>query len=170
MTDGSGPRILARVRSPQGKRWFAILCVAALGGVLIWVAVAEPPEHLWATMFLLGFGGLSLWLAERMRQATAGQLLLTDAGLEDGDGRLIAPIGRIVAVSRGAFAFKPSNGFVLTMDRGDGFAWQPGLWWRIGRRIGVGGVISGAEGKFMAEMVDVLLSERRAAERPDSDR
>jgi len=165
MTDAPGPRILARIHPPQAKRWFAIACVAALGGVLIWVAVAEPPEHAWAIVFLLGFGALSLWLAERMRQATAGRLTLTEAGLEDADGRLIAPIGRIVSVSRGAFAFKPSNGFVLTMDRGDGFAWQPGLWWRIGRRIGVGGVILGTEGKFMAEMVDVLLSERRAADR-----
>ena len=30
--------------------------------------------------------------------------------------------------------------------------WAPGVWWRFGRRLGVGGSVSGFEAKAMAEM------------------
>lgn len=163
MTDAAAaPRILARITPPPARRWFAILSVAALGGVLIWLGLTHPPQEIWALLFLVGFGALALYLADRLRQATEGALDLTEAGLYDRKGRLLAPAEAIVEVNRGVFAFKPSNGFVLILDRSLGFAWEPGLWWRIGRRVGVGGVISSAEGRFMAEMAETLVSRRRA--------
>lgn len=161
--DPGAPRILARVAPPPARRWFAVLTVATLGGVLIWLALAHPPAETWALVFLLGFGAASLYLAERLRRATEGVLTLTEAGLFDQTGRVLAPAEAIRSVGRGVFAFKPSNGFVLSLDRSLGFAWEPGLWWRIGRRVGVGGVISSAEGRFMAEMAETLVTRRPAA-------
>lgn len=155
-------RTLARITPPPARRWVAIVSVAALGGVTIWVALAHPPGEVWALLFLLGFGAVTLYLAERLRRATGGALVLTEAGLFDGSGRCLARAEAIVAVNRGVFALKPSNGFVLVLDRAAGFAWEPGLWWRVGRRLGVGGVISGAEGRFMAEMAETLVARRKA--------
>jgi hypothetical protein len=161
MTDATAaPRIIARITPPSARRWFAILSVAALGGVLIWLGLAHPPQDTWALLFLLGFGALALYLADRLRQATEGALDLREDGLFDRKGRLLAPAEAILAVNRGVFAFKPSNGFVLVLDRSLGFAWEPGLWWRVGRRVGVGGVITSAEGRFMAEMAETLINRR----------
>jgi hypothetical protein len=38
--------------------------------------------------------------------------------------------------------------------------YAPGLWWRAGRRVAVGGVTSRAEGKAVAELINVMLAER----------
>ena len=53
----------------------------------------------------------------------------------------------IARVERGLFAFKPSNGFLILLNNPMSRAWHPGLWWRFGRRIGIGGVTPQAEGK-----------------------
>jgi len=160
MSDPSAPQIIARITPSQPRRWIAMTALAGLGAVTIWIAVAETPVHILATVFLLVFGAACFWLADRMRRATQVGLVLTEAGLSDDSGRMIAPAAQMVAVSRGAFAFKPSNGFLLTLDRSGRLEWAPGLWWRIGRRIGVGGVISNAEGRFMGEMIQTVIVGR----------
>jgi hypothetical protein len=40
--------------------------------------------------------------------------------------------------------------------------WVPGLWWRIGRSVGVGGMTGAAETKMMAEMIEAMIAVRRA--------
>ena len=35
--------------------------------------------------------------------------------------------------------------------------WEPGLWWRIGRRIGVGGVTPASQSKVMADLISARL-------------
>ena len=37
---------------------------------------------------------------------------------------------------------------------------EPGLWWRIGRRIGVGGVTPASQSKVMADLITARLIER----------
>ena len=39
-------------------------------------------------------------------------------------------------------------------------AWQPGLWWRLGNRIGVGGMTPGSQAKAMAEIIAIKLAQR----------
>lgn len=154
------PEVLAAVTPSQPRRWIAMTSLAGLGAVTLWIAVAQPPGHVLAVVMLVAFGAACIWLADILRRATRGGLVLTEAGLFDASGQLIAAAEQMVDVSRGAFAFKPSNGFLLTLDRRDRLRWAPGLWWRIGRRIGVGGVISGAEGRFMAERIQMMLAAR----------
>ena len=38
--------------------------------------------------------------------------------------------------------------------------WRPGIWWRIGRRVGIGGVMPGHQTKAMAEILAALQAER----------
>jgi hypothetical protein len=66
----------------------------------------------------------------------------------------------IRSVERGAFAFKPSHGFTLVMKEKQPRAWAPGLWWRLGRRVGVGGVTSAGQTKFMAEQIALRIEDR----------
>lgn len=152
--------VIAEVRASTARRGFGIVTLALLGVMLIWVAFARPPGDLGWQAFLVVLGGVTLWLAGKMRQATAGGVVLTRDGLQSADGEVIAALDEIAAVDRSMFAFKPSNGFILRLRSGMPARWQPGLWWRLGRRVGVGGVTSKAQTRAMADVLAAMLAER----------
>ena len=92
-------------------------------------------------------------------------LVLTEQELVDTSGRLLTRIEDIHRVERGFLAFRPSHGFSLHLKTSQPRAWAPGLWWRFGRPIGVGGVISGAQGRVLLGDVgeqrrEVLVGDR----------
>lgn len=153
-------RVVARLYPSVPRRILAALMLGGLGGLLVWIAMAHPPQAFGWRLFLLGFGAATLWATVRMWQATALGLELTGEELRDSAGQRLAHLSQVRAVSRGVFAFKPSNGFLLTLDAPGPAAWAPGLWWRLGRRIGVGGVTSRNEGRFMAEVLEEMLARR----------
>jgi hypothetical protein len=134
---------------------------AALAVLLVWIAVTAPPAPGWIA-FLIGMAAAALWLAHRARVATRTGLVLTRAGLAEETGRMLAPIDAIERVDRGALAFKPSGGFVVHLDAPGPAGWAPGLWWRIGRRLGVGGTTHPMEGRAMADLLTALLARRDA--------
>jgi len=136
---------------------------AALGAIPLWVALAAPPAELGWHVFLLAFGALALALGWRFWRATAPALVLTPEGLGDTEGREIARLDDILAVERGMLAFKPSNGFLLRLARPGSRHWSPGLWWRLGRRVGVGGVTGAGETRAMADLIALRLAERDEA-------
>lgn len=132
----------------------------ALGTICLVLVLFRPPaDPIWIALLIVLAAG-ALWLARGLARATRTQIILTRAGLHDGDGRVIAPMDNILGVERGAFAFKPSNGFLIVLSAPASSAWQPGLWWRVGRRVGVGGVTPSAGGRFMADALAALLVER----------
>lgn len=151
--------VLAVVSASPGRRALGIGALWTLAFLLIYIALMEPPEIGWQ-IFLLALGGASVWVAERMRKATAGRLELTREALRDSDGTVLAAVSDIQAMDRGMFAFKPSNGFLLTLSQSGARVWRPGMWWRMGRRIGVGGMTPGSQTKFMAEMISAMIAER----------
>lgn len=152
--------IYATITTSFMRRMFGLVTLLLLGGVLIYVALAQPPAETHWQLFLLGFGGVVLWQAERFRRSTRESLILTEEGLVTGSGLVLAPMDQITGVDRGVFAMKPSNGFVLRLKTGQKSGWAPGLWWRLGRRVGVGGVTVAAQTKFMSEMLAARLAER----------
>ena len=97
-----------------------------------------------------------------MRRATSNAIELTATILRDSDGTVIARIEDIEHIDRGVFAFKPSNGFLLRTKAGTGGTreWRPGLWWRMGRRIGIGGMTPGRQTKYMAEAIATIIATR----------
>ena len=151
---------LAVVSASAPRRFFALVVLWGLAVLLVAVAVVEPPAPIWQA-FLILLAALVAYGAEALRRATRLQVELTDTGLVDSTGREIAPMEAIKRVERGAFAFKPSNGFLVVLDRRIGpRVWAPGLWWRFGRRVGVGGVTASHQAKLMAELIAVKLAER----------
>lgn len=154
--------VLAVLRSSAPRRLVGIGAAIGLGLFLLWLGFAWPPEGLGWRLFVPGFGAAMLWLAEMMRRATALRLELTREVLRDSSGRILARIEDISAIERGAFAVKPSSGFRLRLARPGAAAWAPGLWWRIGRNIGIGGMTGGNEAKYMAEVISAMLAERRS--------
>ena len=152
--------VLATISASQPRRWLGVSALMGLGALLIYIAFAQPPALGWQA-FLLVLGGLALWAGERMRSATENAIELTREELRDSTGRVIARVADIENVDRGFFAFKPSNGFLIRTRTAAGpRAWFPGLWWRIGRQIGVGGVTPGSQTKFASEVLAALMAER----------
>tara|TARA_R110002094_G_scaffold40798_4_gene53173 strand:- start:633 stop:1130 length:498 start_codon:yes stop_codon:yes gene_type:complete len=151
--------VLAVVRASTGRRFVGLLSLGLLGFMLIYIAFSQPPSLLWQ-IFLVLVGAGALWLADAMRRATASVVELTPLGLRDGDGTVIALIDDIQGMDRGFFAFKPSNGFLLKTRKPAPRMWRPGLWWRLGRRIGIGGMTPGHQTKFMSEIIAGMMAKR----------
>ena len=142
------------------RRAFAVGALGALGLMLVWLGLVSATGAVWARLALAGLGVLSLMAAEALRRATGGGLRLDEAGLSDGDGRLLAAWDDIARVERGAFALRPSNGFLLHLRTPGPRGWAPGLWWRVGRRLGVGGVLPMRPARAMAEAIAFHLARR----------
>ncbi len=151
--------VLARVKPSAGRRLLGIGMLVALALLVIYVAITTPPAFGWQ-MFLVALGTIALMVANVMRGSTSRTLELTREVLRDDTGRVLVDIADVVSVDRGAFAFKPSNGFLLRLRRSYPRGWQPGLWWRASKRIGVGGMTPMRETKYMAEMISLMLAER----------
>jgi hypothetical protein len=153
--------VMARIEVSQARRWLGILMLYGLGALLLYVAFSTPPEPAWL-VFLIAAGLGSLWMGEAMRRGTESGLVLTESGLFDRDGSLLAAFDDIRKVERGFLAFKPSNGFVVTTTTPGRRRWRPGLYWRVGRRIGVGGVTAAAQTRIMADLMSARLMIRDA--------
>ncbi len=147
--DKSDDTILT-IAASMPRRLLGAGSIAGLG-VLLLTLVFEM-QGLWSLVFLV-FGLLTLIAALRLWRATEDSLVLTRTELRTGSGRVLTEVKNVVGVDRGAFAFKPSNGFLVTLKEPSGAGWAPGLWWQRGRYIGVGGVVRGGEARGMAELL-----------------
>ncbi len=156
MSDG----ILSKVAASPTRRWLGIGVLAALGVLVIYLALLAPPAGIAMQLLMIALGLGALWLAESMRRATRLVLELTTDELRTSDGQILARCEEMVAIDRGAFAFKPSHGFTLKLSSKGPLAWQPGMYWRVGRRLGVGGITPGAQTKIMADMIAAMIAER----------
>lgn len=151
--------VLAVVRASTGRRVLGLVSLGLLGVLLIYIAFATPPSVGWQ-VFLIAVGAAALWCADAMRRATASCIELTPLVLRDGDGTVIAHVADIQGMDRGLFAFKPSNGFLIKTATSGTRVWRPGLWWRFGRRIGIGGMTPGSQTKFMSEILAAMMATR----------
>ena len=154
--------VLARVTASGPRRVFGVFVLAVLGVALVNLAFAAPPADLGYLALLLGLGGLSLWLAFRMWTVSQLALELTEHELRLSDGTCLARVADMATIDRGVFAFKPSHGFTLKLATKAPGGWHPGMWWRIGRRLGVGGVTSGSQTKIMADVISAMIATRSA--------
>lgn len=152
--------VLAVAQASGARRWMAIGMQLTLGAMLIYVALAQPPSFGWQ-VFLLVLGAASLWLASRTHAASQRRLELTREEIRDSEGEVLALIKDVKSISRGTFAAKPSQGFTIVLKESKRPArWLPGVWWRLGRRVGIGGVTLGSQTKTMAQILESLLSEQ----------
>ena len=151
--------VLARVAASDARRFVGIgmMCVLAL--LVIYVAIRTPPSLGWQ-LFLIAMGTVALISANEMLKSTRQTLELTREELRHDEGTVLVRMEDVVSIDRGAFAFKPSNGFVLRLSQSYPKTWRPGLWWRASRRIGVGGMTPMRQTKYMAEVIALMLAER----------
>ncbi|MDV7143114.1 hypothetical protein R3X27_10505 [Tropicimonas sp. TH_r6] len=157
-------RILATISPSAPRRMMGIIVLCTLGVAVLYLAIAKPPAELHWRVFLLILGAGTLYLSESLRRNTEHGLELTSEVLRESGGRVVARVDSIIRVERGTFAVKPSNGFLLQLSEPEaGNRWAPGLYWRLGRRIGVGGITAAHETKAVAEILAALIAARAVA-------
>ncbi len=150
----------ARIAASPPRRVIGVGMQAVLGALLLCIAFAFPPEDPGWLVFLLVVSGGMLTFARWTWRATAGQIRVTEAGLFDETGAPIARMEDIVEVERGLFVFKPANGFALRLKAAAPRAWRPGLWWRLGRRVAIGGMTARHETAPVADLLAIRLAQR----------
>ena len=158
------PEPLHVLRPSAPRRVVGLAIQLALGALVLWIAVTSPPSNPLWLVFLIAFGVAALMLAQKGWRGSAQGIVLSEAGLHVEDGTPIAPLGDIASVDRALFSFKPSNGFLIRLREPLGRAWSPGMWWRLGRRVGIGGVTGGADTKIVADALSFMVAERDARE------
>lgn len=152
---------LATVSVSPGRRIFGVVALGGLGLLMLRMALAGAGGS-WLDGLVFVLGCIALFVAYLMYRATQLSVVLRRDGLFDSSGTCLAALDDIRSVDRGTFAFKPSNGFLVRIGGRPGRLWQPGLYWRFGRRIGVGGITRAAEAKQMADVLSIMLAEREA--------
>lgn len=159
MDEAEQTRPRARISASAPRRGFGYVVLFGLGALLLYLSVVSLSGALGRVALLAGGVG-AIWFAETMRRATGVELILTETALIESSGRVLANLDEVVSVERGALALKPSNGFTLVLQSRQPRAWAPGMWWRLGRRVGVGGVTSAGAAKFMAEQIAFQIAAR----------
>ncbi|MCP5087653.1 MAG: hypothetical protein GY952_12720 [Rhodobacteraceae bacterium] len=152
--------ILAKLEPSLGRRWFGVVLLTLVGVLLLYVCFFHPPQVLAGKIGLLVIAVGFLWQAQWNLRVTKTGLVLTREGLFDNDGKQICALYNMMEIDRGLFAFKPSNGFLIRLHEAEPNAWAPGLYWRLGRRLGIGGATKAVQAKAMAELLEVLILER----------
>lgn len=152
--------VIAVVEASAFRRWMAVATLAGISVLLIYSATLTGPSAI-LKLSAVVLGVFALVIAQRLYRATRHRIELTSDGLRDSSGVTIAALDEIASLDRGFLAFKPSNGFVLRIHAPTVRSWRPGLWWRFGRRVGVGGVVPGHQARVMADRLAELLAARR---------
>jgi hypothetical protein len=154
------PETLYEITASEPRRVFGSLVQGLLGILLITVALASPPRDLGFVILLLAIGVVALVTAIRGWRASGGRIVLRTDGLFEDTGAPIAPLDLIDSVDRALFTFKPAQGFLIHLKEPGPRAWRPGMWWRLGRRVGIGGVTSGAQTKIVADTLSMMVADR----------
>jgi hypothetical protein len=151
--------ILATVRASAARRYLAVAALGLLSAMVLYLAISTSPDWPWR-VFLFVLGLAALYATQALWSATALSLELTETELRDSSGVVLAKVEDIAVINRGTFAFKPSNGFMIKTKTKQARAWRPGIWWRLGRGVAVGGVTPGSQTKPMADILSALVAQR----------
>ena len=151
--------VIAKLEASPVRRGLALIVMVLLGFLLLYLAITTHASF-FHRVFLAVVAAAVLWTARAMQRGTTGHIELRDTGLFFENGQCLSSIDEIIRVERGAFAFKPSNGFVVSLNQKTHRAWAPGLYWKFGMKIGIGGVTAPSDAKFMADTLAVLVAGR----------
>jgi hypothetical protein len=140
-----------------------LLAVSAAGGLaLLLLAVAVLPALPFAARaVILAFGLGALLLALALWRARRGALVLDLRGIADETGARIATWPEIARAHQSPFGLRPSGGIGLQLRSAAVPGWRPGLWWRWGRRAGLGGMLGRAGARELAAAILWQMDQHR---------
>ncbi len=143
------------------RRYLAIGFLLLCGCLLVMTGLATVPTgglYPFAQLVAALGAFLAAW---RIHVATGHRIELVGDEMRSTDGTVIAHLDNIRRIDISMFAFKPSNGLLIHLVQPMPRRWQPGLWWRWGRRIGIGGCTPKHQARQLAEALTLELAERK---------
>ena len=154
-------RVIARLAPSLARRVLASGAIGGLGGVMLWLAASHPAPTFGLVSGLVVLAALCFVAAVLVWQATSIGLVLTEAELRDTRGRQLFGLDEVQQIEKGVLHWKPAGGFAVVLNAPKPRIWVPGLWWRFGRRVMVGGATNGGEAKAMADLMRDELDRQR---------
>ncbi len=155
--------IYARVPVAPSRRMLAMIILYGLGAFVLYLSF-NGLSGIGGSVIMIALAAGCFWAGEQMRRSAGVEVVLTDNGVETSEGLMLAQMDNIQLVNRGALAAKPSTGFTLVLKTPQPRTWRPGLWWRIGRRVGIGGITGAGATKFMAEQIALRIDARDSSD------
>jgi len=161
--DDNPDEVLASIEPGGPRRAFATGVLGILGGLLIYIAATHPPADLGWLAFLIAMGLGLFYLSWRLWEATGITLELTRTELREQGGRILFSVEEVNSVDRGFFAFKPATGFLVRLNAATqrGRVYAPGLWWRAGKTVMVGGATARGQAKSVADLLTIMVAEKK---------
>lgn len=142
----------------RSRRIMACGLMALVALMLIWSAIVDPISDMSSRALRVGFGALAAWAAFELWRITSHGLVLSLDALKDTDGTELVKLSDIKSVQRGVFALKPSHGMLVKAHVKVSGRWRPGLYWRYGRTLGIGGMTPKATTKAFADALEMRVS------------
>ena len=91
-----------------------------------------------------------LWFKRFLKRYSNVGFLINDTGLFNLDETIVCKMSDIARVDVSPYTFKSANGFIVLLKTQSSFKSIPGLYWRLGKRISIGGLVSKNESKFLS--------------------
>lgn len=151
---------VARLNISPVRHLFAVVMFAVLAVLLLGLASEVFAARPASGGFFVLLGLFSAYAALVVWRSKGTELILTPTELCSSSGQVLCSIDEIAAVERSVFAFKPSGGFLLRLKESRGRGWVPGVWWRLGKSIGVGGVTIAPQARAMADLISARLAQK----------
>ena len=105
--------------------------------------------------------GIGFWFRRFLRVYAKIGFNINESGLFNLDNTLICSITDIESVDVSPYTFKSANGFIIHLKAKRTFKFVPGLFWQIGRRISIGGMISKSESKYLSNTLISFIGNKR---------
>ena len=145
------------LRRPEVMRWLVVTAVIVMLVISFSIGVRSVASPIAAVINLIAALAVG-WFGWSMATAKASKVVFDGERLTDNAGVELCTIDEIENVERGFAMFKPSAGFAILLREEKPRGWSPGLWWRNGRRIGVGGATPGRAARNMADAITMALA------------
>ena len=104
--------------------------------------------------------GIGFWFRRFLRVYAKVGFNINESGLFNLDDTLICSIIDIERVDVSPYTFKSANGFIIHLKTRRAFKFVPGLFWQVGRRISIGGMISKSESKYLSNTLISFIENK----------
>jgi hypothetical protein len=157
---------IAALRVSFGRRFIGCSVLAAL--TILFAVLAVQGAGTGAVAFGLA-AALSAGVTVGIWQVSAREVVMKPTGLFDSNGAVIVTLDQIERINSGPLSIRPSNGFSIRLTSRQSAHWAPGLWWRWGRMVGIGGLTSAKPSRDLANLLQTHHTAFKNAGKDQAD-
>ena len=154
---------IAVIRRPELLRWAVVITLILMGGFCGLIGLSLFAQSVLPALALVVIASGCLWLAWATFQTDCSSVMFDGERIYTNSGVELCRLDEVADLQRGMAMLKPSGGFIILLTGDAPRGWSPGLWWRYGTRIGVGGAVSTRACKHMADSISGALAARMVA-------